>query len=238
MTAGVILGIALAVFVGAFVQAVVGLGVGLVAAPVVAALEPQLMPVLPLFFGLLASGLSLRGEWHAVNWPAIGWSLPARIPGTALGVWLVVIFTSRQIAVAVGVMVLVAVALSLATVSLPITRTSLVGAGFASGVTGTATSIGGPPIALLFQRRPPAEVRATLSVFFFVGVVLGLGGLLLAGEVTWASVQLAALLAPVLLAGVWCGWRVRDRVPREQFRTVVLAVCTLSALALLARSLS
>ncbi len=233
-----ILVIALAVFVGAFVQAVVGLGVGLLAAPVVAAFEPDLMPVLPLFFGLLVSGLALRGEWHAVNWPAIGWSLPARIPGTAIGVWLVVVFTSRQIAVAVGVMVLVAVVLSLRTVSVPITRGALVAAGFTSGVTGTATSIGGPPIALLFQHRPPAEVRATLSVFFFVGVLLGLGGLVIAGEVAWVSVQVAALTAPVLLAGVWCGWRVRDRVPREQFRNVVLAVCAVSAVGLLAKSLS
>ena len=236
MTAGVILVIALAVFVGAFVQAVVGLGVGLVAAPVVAAFEPGMMPVLPLFFGLLTSGLSLRGEWHAVNWPAIGWSLPARVPGTALGVWLVVIFTPRQISIAVGLMVLVAVALSLRTVSVPITRTSLVGAGFASGVAGTATSIGGPPIALLFQHRPPPEVRSTLSVFFFVGVVLGLGGLLLAGQVAWTSVLLAALLAPVLLAGVWCGWQVRDRVPHGQFRSVVLGICAVSAVALLAKS--
>ena len=92
-------------------------------------------------------------------------------------------------------------------------------------------------VELLFQHRPPAEVRSTLSVFFFVGVVLGLVGLLVAGEMTWVPVQVAALMAPVLLAGVWCGWRVRDRVPREQFRTVVLVVCAVSALALLAKSL-
>ena len=229
--------IALAVFVGALVQSVVGLGVGLVAAPVVAAVAPDLMPVLPLYFGLVVSALSLRGEWHAVSWSSIGWSLPARIPGTALGVWLVVLFSARQIGIAVGLMVLLAVLLSLRTITVPITRASLVGAGFTSGLTGTATSIGGPPIALLFQHRPPAEVRATLSVFFFIGVVLSLGGLTFAGEVTREATLLAALLAPVLLAGVWCGWRLRDRVPRERFRAVVLVVCAASAVGLLTKSL-
>jgi uncharacterized membrane protein YfcA len=226
------------VLVGAFVQAVVGLGVGLVTAPLIAVIEPSLMPSLPLWFGMLVSGLSMAAERHHVDWRAIGWALPARIPGTVLGVWLVLVFSTRQLGIAVAVMVLVAVALSLRTVSVPVTRTSLVLAGFTSGTTGTATSIGGPPMALLFQHRPAAEVRATLAVFFFGGTVLSAAGLAIGGAVPVESLVVLALVAPMLLAGLLLGFWVRGRVPRERFRLAVLGVCAASAVVLLVRSAS
>lgn len=232
----VVLLIALAVLVGAFVQAVVGLGVGLVTAPLIAVLEPSLMPTLPLWFGLLVSGLSLAGERRHVDWGAIGWSLPARIPGTAVGVLLVVVFSSGQIGIAVGVMVLMAVLLSFRSVGVPVNRGTLLVAGFTSGVTGTATSIGGPPIALLFQHRRPSEVRATLAVFFFIGVVLSLAGLAVTGSVPLASLVVAAAVSPLLVLGVLLGARVRDRLPRERFRVAVLVVCAASAVVLLVKS--
>lgn len=230
--------IALAVLVGAFVQAVVGLGVGLVTAPVIAVLEPALMPTLPLMFGLLVSGLSLAGERHHVDWPAIGWSLPGRIPGTILGVALVLVFTQSQLGVSVALMVLAAVGLSVRSVTVPVNRATLLAAGFTSGVTGTATSIGGPPIALLFQHRRPSEVRATLAVFFFIGVVLSLGMLGITGSIPRDSVVVAGVVSPLLLLGIWLGTRFRDRLPRDRFRVGVLLVCAASAVVLLVRSLA
>ncbi|MFC6285736.1 sulfite exporter TauE/SafE family protein [Nocardioides sp. GCM10027113] len=228
----------MAVLVGAFVQAVVGLGVGLVTAPLVAILEPSLMPALPLWFGLLVSGLSLAGERQHVDWRAIAWTLPARVPGTALGTWLVLVFTAQQLGMAVAVMVLVAVGLSLRAVDIPVTRVSLLSAGFTAGVTGTATSIGGPPIALLLQHRRPSEVRSTLAVFFFIGVVMSLVGLAVTDALPLASLVVAAIVSPGLLLGIWLGTRLRDRLPREQFRQGVLLVCAASAVALLAKSVS
>ncbi len=216
----------------------VGLGVGLVTAPIVAVLEPTLMPTLPLWFGLFVSGLSLAGERSHVDWHAIGWSLPARIPGTALGVWLVVLFTPRELGIALALMVLVAVGLSVRAIDVPVNRSTLLTAGFSSGVAGTATSIGGPPIALLFQHRRPSEVRATLAVFFFVGTLLSLSGLALSGAVPLVSLVVGVGVLPFLVGGIWVGTRLRDRLPRERFRHAVLAVCAVSAVVLIAKSLT
>ncbi|MBD8869609.1 sulfite exporter TauE/SafE family protein [Nocardioides sp. MJB4] len=238
MSPGVVLAIALAVLVGAFVQAVVGLGVGLITAPVIAVLAPELVPSLPLWFGLFVAGVSFFGEREHVDWPAIGWSLPARVPGTALGVWLVVVFTPEQLGVALGLTVLLAVLLSVRSVSVPITRATLVGAGFTSGVTGTATSIGGPPIALLFQHRRPSEARSTLAVFFFLGVVLSLSALGLSGEIPVESLLIALLLAPLMAVGIRVGIQVRDDVPRARFRQLVLVVCAFAAVVLLVKSVA
>lgn len=221
---------------GAFVQSVVGLGLGLLCAPVVALVEPGLVPVLPLWLALLLSGAMVLGERAHVEWRAIAWALPARVPGTLLGAWLVVHASERAIAVAVGVMVLVAVAVTGRRLQVPVTPPTLVAAGFTAGVAGTATSIGGPPIALVLQHRSPEVLRSTLAVFFFLGIVLSLAGLFAEGALPREAGVLALVMAPGVLGGLAVGRRVRQRVHRERFRRAVLVVCAVSAGALLVRS--
>lgn len=228
--------VGLVTMLGAYVQAVVGLGLGLLGAPVIALIEPSLVPVLTLWLALLISGLNLLGEHEHVDWRSTAWSLPARVPGTAIGAWLVATFTEQQIGVALAVMVLLAVALSVHTVEVPVTPVTLATAGLVAGATGTATSIGGPPIALLYQRTEPRVARATMSVFFFVGVILSLVGLAVSGSLGREPSLLAVALAPGVVVGYVVGRRTRGMVDQGVFRWAVLVVCTLSALALLARS--
>lgn len=228
--------IGLVVMLGAYVQAVVGLGLGLLSAPIVALLEPSLVPDLTLWLALLISGLNLVDEHEHVDWRSTAWSLPLRVPGTVLGAWLVATFTEREIGVALAVMVLVAVLLSVRTVAVPLTPATLATAGFVAGATGTATSVGGPPIALLYQHGDPKVVRATLSVFFFVGVILSLGGLAIAGALEREPGLLALAMSPGVLVGYVVGRRTRGLVDQTLFRRGVLVVCTVSAVILLARS--
>jgi uncharacterized membrane protein YfcA len=204
---------------------------------VVALVAPSLVPVLPLWLALLISGLNLMDEHEHVDWRSTAWSLPARVPGTVLGAWLVASFTEEQIGVVLAVMVLVAVALTVRTVDVPLNPVSLASAGFIAGATGTATSIGGPPIALLYQRGVPEVVRATMSVFFFVGVLISLIGLALSGSLGLEPTLLALTMSPGVLIGYVVGRRSRGVVDGPGFRRGVLVVCTVSALILLVRSL-
>jgi uncharacterized membrane protein YfcA len=234
----VVVVIGLVMMLGAYVQAVVGLGLGLLGAPVVALVEPSLVPVLTLWLALLISGLNLLDEHAHVDWRSTAWSLPARVPGTVLGAWLVAEFTEQQIGVALAVMVLVAVALTFRTVDVPVNPATLATAGFVAGTTGTATSVGGPPIALLYQHGDPKVARATMSVFFFAGVVLSLAGLALSGSLTREPSLMAAVLAPTVVVGYVVGRRTRGLVDRDVFRRGVLVVCTVSAVILLVRSVA
>jgi uncharacterized membrane protein YfcA len=228
--------IGLVVMLGAYVQAVVGLGLGVLSAPIVALVEPSLVPDLTLWLALLVAGLNLLDEHEHVDWRSTAWSLPLRVPGTVLGAWLVSRFTEEQIGVALAVMVLIAVALSVRTVDVPLTPATLMTAGFVAGTTGTATSVGGPPIALLYQHGDPKVVRATLSVFFFIGVILSLGGLAIAGTLEREPAMLALAMAPGVLVGYVVGRRTRGLVDQGLFRWGVLVVCTVSAVILLLRS--
>jgi hypothetical protein len=106
------------------------------------------------------------------------------------------------LSVLLGGGVLLAVAMSTLTASIPVNRVTATTAGFASGAMGTATSIGGPPLALLYQHHEGPVLRATLSVAFAVGTVLSLTGLAIAGAIEPWHVVLASALLPGLLAGL------------------------------------
>lgn len=223
--------------VGAAVQGLVGLGLGLVAAPVTMLLEPRLMPDLLLWLAMLLPVVTLVREHHDIDWGGLAWAVTARVPGTVAGVWLLHVFSERALGVAVGVMVLVSVLVTARAVVVPVTRASLVGAGLASGITGTATSIGGPPMALLLQHRRPAQIRSTLGVYFLLGAGLSLAGLGATGGLERGTFWLAMLMVPCLVVGFLASRVLHRLVPADRVRVGVLVVCGASAVVLLLRSL-
>jgi uncharacterized membrane protein YfcA len=222
--------------VGAAVQGLVGLGVGLVSAPVVTLLAPDLMPGMLLFMGFFTPAFSLVTDRSDIDWRGLAWSLPFRIPGTVVGVALVAVVEDRVLGLAVGGMVLLSVLVTWRTVTVPMTRLNLSVAGVLSGVGATTTSIGGPPIAVLYQHERAARIRSTLAVYFAVGAVFSLVGLAIAGRITSEEIGLAALMLPALAVGLLVAGVVRRRIATDSIRTGVLWVCAASAVALLARS--
>ncbi len=226
-----------AVLLGATVQAVVGLGVGLVAAPVITLVAPQLMPGVMISLAFVLPIATLVEERRDIDWYGLNWSLPARVLGTALGVWVVATFTASQLGVFIGTIVLLAVLLTWHAVQVPVSRGTLTVAGFISGVTGTATSIGGPPFALLYQHHPHRQIRTTLAVYFLIGAAISLVGLMLSGELTRHQVAVGGLLVPALVVGVVVGSPLRRLLPTHRVRSAVLLVSAVSAVVLVLRSL-
>lgn len=227
-----------ALFVGAAVQGVAGLGVGLLTAPVAGLIEPSLLPGVPLWFAAVYPLLTLGGETRHIDWRGLAWAMPWRVPGTAVGVAVVAYASDRSIGVVVGTMVLLSVVLSVRTVRVRISRPSLSVAGFVSGITGTATSIGGPPLALLYQRRAGPELRATMGVYFVFGATVSLAGLGLSGDLHLRDFWIALALAPMLVCGFVLSRVLRAKVPAAQVRTAMLTVCAASSVALILRSLA
>ena len=222
--------------VAACVQGLVGLGLGLVTAPILILVAPELMPDLMLWLALMFPFVTLLREHHDIHWPGLGWSLPTRVLGTGIGVLVVAAFEPTVLGIPVGIMVLAAVLLSIRAVELPLTPRTLSVAGFVSGITGTATSIGGPPMAILYQHRPPHQIRSTLGLYFIAGAALSLAGLGLAGTLELSHLLLALSMIPALVVGFALS-RILDRwIPRDRIRTGVLLVCGLSAVAAILRA--
>ena len=241
MDLGVSTGVmALLVFVvvlGSTMQGLVGLGLNLVSAPVVTMVAPSLMPELLLALAVLLPFFTLARSHEGIDWRGLAWVLPARVPGVALGVLVLAVFSDRAVAIAVALMVLVAVVLSLAPFEVPVRRSTLGLAGVLSGLTGTTTSIGGPPVALLYQHRRPEQIRSTLAVVFTVGAAMSLVGIWLSGDLDTSAWPVAVVLTPCLVVGAWAGARLQHVFPDRAVRYGVLAICAASALVLLIRSL-
>lgn len=234
---GVLALVALAVLLGSTVQSIVGLGVGLVSAPVVTLLAPELMPGVLVTLAFVLPCITLVNDHRDIDWPGLGWSLVPRLLGTVAGVWVVLHFSDSELGVFIGAVVLLAVLLTWRAVTVPVNRLTLGVAGFAGGVTGTATSISGPPFALLYQHRPPTQIRTTMAVYFVVGAAISFGGLVVSGQLTRHQLVVAALLLPSVAIGALGGIPLRRRLPAHVVRPAVLAVSAASALVLVVRSL-
>lgn len=226
------------VLVGSTLQGVVGIGLNLVAAPVVALVSPQLMPAVPLWLASVYPLGALLREWHAVDWRGLSWAVGGRVPGTAVGVFVVAWATDQVLGIVVGLMVLLAVALTWRAVRVPVNPGTLGTAGFIGGVAGTATSIGGPPLAIVYQHAPGPQIRASMAAFFSLGGILSLVGLGVGGQMGWHDLWVAALLSPALVAGHLLAGPLRRHLDAGYTRIAVLAICTVSALVLLVRSVA
>jgi uncharacterized membrane protein YfcA len=113
---------------------------------------------------------------------------------------------------------------------------ALLVAGVVSGAGGTASAIGGPPVALLYQDAHGARVRATLGAYFAVGSLLSLAGLLLGGQFSSDALSAAALMAPFMIVGFALSGPARRLLDRGWTRPAVLALASGGALALLGQA--
>jgi uncharacterized protein len=231
----VLIAAGLVVALGALVQGAVGYGMALVATPLLTLVEPALVPVpLILLTSAHAVLLAVR-DWRHADWTGIGWAMLGRLPGTGLGVLAVVALSERVFTLLVGLGVLGCVVLSLLSWRPRPRPGALLLAGLVSGAGGTAASIGGPPLALLYQEAAGPRVRGTIGGYFVLGSVISLAALAAAGQVTGESLRRAAVLAPFLLAGFALSGPARRVLDKGWTRRGVLAVAALSSALLLGR---
>jgi uncharacterized protein len=213
-----------AVVVGAVVQGSVGFGVNLVAVPVMAVLEPEALPATLVVLALpLAAGMLVREHGH-VDRRGLAWLMLGRLPGTALGAWVVTTLPEDGLSSAIGGLVLAAVVMSLASPPLRVTPATATAVGFVSGTMGTASSIGGPPVALLYQHHQGPVLRSTGAAVFTLGTVLSVAALVAAGEVAGWHLVLAVVLSPGIAAGLALARVLHGRLDGGWLRPAVLAV--------------
>lgn len=225
------------VTLGSMLQGTIGFGLGLFAAPLLLLIEPRLVPG-PL---LAASGvltlLLTRRDWHGVHGPDLAWALGGRVVGTLAALAVLVVASRELLEVLLGSLVLLAVALLASGLHPGLSPRVLVVAGTLSGFMGTTTTIGGPPMALLYSRAAGPRLRGTLSAFFVVGVVISVSGLALVGRFGRLEARYAALLLPGILVGFLVSRLTVRALGARWLRPAVLAVSALAGLVVVIRQL-
>jgi uncharacterized membrane protein YfcA len=221
-----------AVAAGAAIQGAVGFGFALVAVPVLALLEPGSVPVTILVLALpMTIGMAARERAHADR-SGFLWLIAGRIVGAAIGVAVLRAVSGDGFAVVVGLGLVAAVVASASGIRVEPTTASRVAVGTISGAMGTVTAIGGPALAVLYQRRPGPELRSTLAAVFVVGSLISLGALIAADEVHVPDLILAAQLLPALAVGLVTGGALSRRLDGPWLRPAVLSFAGAAGLAI------
>lgn len=220
---------------GGFVQGSIGFGFGTLAAPVLALVNAAFVPAPILLASMILTSSILWRERSGFDLHGIGWAILGRLPGTLVGVILVGWLPKRGLAIGLALVVLAAVALTLSRAHVRRTPLTLFAAGGVSGICGTATSIGGPPIALVYGDASGSTLRGSLAGFFAIGVAVSLAGLGAVGQIRVADIALGAWLVPPLMLGYGLSRFGVRYLDAGKIRVAVLTMSVVSSLLLLAQ---
>ncbi|CRZ17868.1 sulfite exporter TauE/SafE family protein [Mycolicibacterium neworleansense] len=229
--------VAAAIVLASCMQASIGFGMGMLAAPIVAIVDPGLIPGTLIMLATMVTLMVVVREREDIDLAGTGWALAGRVPGTVAGALLLVVMPAELLAYALAAVVLGGVVLtSMGWIPSP-RRRNLVLADATSGLLGTATSIGGPPMALVWQNNTGARLRGTMSGFFLVGSALSLVLLALTGSIDHHTVVVFAMLIPACVLGYALSRWVNRHLDRQRQRWSAIAISTVGAVVLIVRQL-
>ena len=228
---------ALAVVAGGMVQGAIGFGLSLIAVPVIGLIDASALPGTMLILAIPFTGAMAWRERENIDVPGFWLIAVGRIPGTLAAVWLLSVITEAELSIVIGAAVIVAVVFSVVAPEIPLGTPTRLIAGTISGLMGTAAAIGGPPLAIAYQRRPGPELRSTLAMSFVFGSTLSLGTLWLAGHVNGGHLVLAAWLLPGLALGLYLATKLHRFLDKGWLRPTVLVFAAISGAVAILRSL-
>ena len=225
-------------FVSATLHGTVGFGLGLISVPFLVLIDPVLVPGPVLMSSFVLTILMAYRERWAMDVSGIKLGLVGRILGTLVAALMLANMPSTKgMTITLGALVIAAVVISGSGWRVHPTRWTLVGAGVLSGFMGTIASIGGPPMALLYQDASGERLRSTMSGFFIFGTLISLVGLISAGRFGLSECRFAMALVPGVLGGFALSGRTILFLNHGYTRTAVLTVSALSGIGVILRGI-
>jgi len=228
-----IVAVTVAIAAGSALQGAVGFGGNLLAAPLLVLVDPDFVPAPALIGALALNALMAWRESGHRNLGEVTWALAGRVPGTVLGVVAVALVPAEQVELYFGLLLLVGIGLAATRWHPRPTPGTLVTAGAASGFMATTVAVGGPPIALVYQRATGPVIRSTLAAYFVVGIAFSLLALAVGGQVDIRDVRLGLALLPGTVAGFACSRPLARRLDQGWTRPAVLVLSAVSAIVVL-----
>lgn len=232
----ILVGIA-ATTLGALVQGSVGFGLAVVSAPILLMVAPQFIPGSMIFAANVLTLLMLLRERESMVTGEVLISSAARLLTTIPTAYVIAAVDQQTFSILFGLAVLAIVAVSFSGYVMPLTRVNLAIASGVSGISNTISSIGGPPMALVYQTQTGPHIRATLSAIFFVGSSISMLCLWWVGEFGWRDVGLGLLLLPGIFLGFSLSRFTAAKLDQVTMRPAILFIAGASATVILVRAL-
>lgn len=230
----------LATFLGAVVSAVAGFAMGVVLLGLWAhILAPAQSAALIVGYGLLTQGYGIWKLRHALAWRRVAPFIAGGALGVPAGALLLTHIDPAHLRTAVGVLLVLYGAYGLARPALAPVRAGVkadAGIGALNGLLAGLTGLSGIIVTIWCQLRgwPKDEQRTVFQPVNLAAIVMSAASFAMAGAVTAETVRLYLLGLPMLLLGLWSGFRMYGRLDEAAFRRLILALVLLSGLALIA----
>ncbi|MCU4677358.1 sulfite exporter TauE/SafE family protein [Catenovulum sp. 2E275] len=219
------------VMIGTLIQGIIGYGIGMFCAPLLFMINPEYVPApMVLLSTVLTVSMLLRDKSDLkvdqVSWTMLGGFFGVVIAGIILNQ-----VSLQQFQIVFGLLILLAVIISIIGYTPKINKLNTCIAGYLSGFMGTLTAVGGPPVALLYQRVKAAQLKANLSAFFLFLNVIIVTTLIWIDKLTLNSLVLVAVAIPGLFIGFYLSGLVARFINPQQLRIFILIFSTLSGFA-------
>jgi len=218
----------------ALLQGAVGFGLGLIAIPFLIYLDLRFVPGPLLVAALTMHVLVLRRDRSGIDSSGLTALLGARLLGTIPAAMLLAWLPPESTKVLLAGIVLAGALMSVMHSGGPPNRVVLFIAGLISGFMATAAALGGPPVALVYQRESGLRLRGTLAAYFIIGTVVSLLALTIAGRFTREEMRMGLYLIPGTVIGYLMSRRAAAYLDRGYTRIAVLTVSMLAAVGVLA----
>lgn len=208
--------ICVVVMAAAIVQVGLGMGFGLTSAPLLAVIDPVLVPAPTLLLGLVTAFWGAWSERDAIVWSEVRLGVIARGTGSIVAGLVLIRLTDRDtFSLVFGLLIAFAVLLVISGRRIPFNRITLSVVSVVSGFMGTITSVGAPPLALVYQGRPATTSRPTLAAFFTFGCAMSLVILFSSGWAGTGDLILALFMSVPMIAGLIVARRLKGRFDRR-----------------------
>ena len=223
------------VLVAGVARGLSGFGTGMIVAPIAGALYgPKAAIVVIVIIDSLPTVPLTLPALRLAHWREV-------LPVSAglflffpVGIWLLVHGDERVLRwlICVAVLACAATLWSGYRYSGPRNPATSVGVGGVAGVLSGIASIPGPPVIAYWMASglPATIVRANMLTLFFIGELVSIGNLWVAGLFARDVVMIGVAAAPVYFAGILGGWAMFARGGERIYRLATLALVMLSAL--------
>jgi uncharacterized membrane protein YfcA len=229
----VVAGVTVVMTISALLQGAVGFGLGLIAIPFLLYLDLRYVPGPLLVAALTLHVLVLQRDRSGVDKSGLTMLLSGRVLGTIPAALLLASLPLDSMKILIAGVVLAGAVMGVLHSGGHPTPAALFTAGTASGFMATAAGLGGPPVALVYQRETGVRLRGTLAAYFIVGTVLSLAALAWAGRFGAEEMRLSAALIPGTVLGYFLSRPAAAYLDSGRTRIAVLVVSALAAVSVI-----
>ena len=224
------------VIIGSIIQGSISMGFALIVAPIIILLNPDFVPVPMILSAFFLSILVLLRDHKSLDYTGISFALFGRIGGSIIAAFLLTIISKNIYNIIFGSIIIIAAIITNLKFKIGINKLSLIIAGFLSGLMGTISAIGGPPIALLYQNQKDTKIRSSLSGYFLIGSIISLTALKISGRFTLNELKLFLILIPAIVTGFLIS-SILVKIPKEGFsKRLILSVSIISSVIIIIKT--